>query len=143
MVDPTELTMQQVLKRYCRPRAVDIHPAIITQHLIANLLSMTEPETPNLLQLGAQCRPPYSNGTNEGNSQTAAKLDDASRQIPGQWTCPRSFWVPALGPGTRRPLRTDPNSHRLHFPAQGAATPHSKAPQTRHRDSNTGKSLGL
>jgi len=58
MVDPTELTMQQVLKRYCRPRAVDIHPAIITQHLIANLLSMTEPETPNLLQLGAQCRPP-------------------------------------------------------------------------------------
>ena len=50
MVDPTELTMQQVMKRYCRPRAVDFHPAIDTKHLIANLLSMTEPEPPNLLQ---------------------------------------------------------------------------------------------
>jgi len=53
MVDPTKLTMHQVMKRYCRPRAVDIHPAINTKHLIANLLSMTEPEPPNLLQLGA------------------------------------------------------------------------------------------
>jgi len=53
MVDPTELTMQQVMKRYCRPRAVNFHPAIKTKHLIANLLSMTEPEPPKLLQLGA------------------------------------------------------------------------------------------
>jgi len=52
-VDPTELTMQQVMERYCRPRAVDFHPAINTKHLIANWLSMTEPEHPNLLQLGA------------------------------------------------------------------------------------------
>jgi len=53
MVDQTELTMPQVMKRYCPPRAVDSHPAIITKHLIANLLSMTEPEPPNLQQLGA------------------------------------------------------------------------------------------
>jgi len=53
MVDLTELSMQPVMKRYCRPRAVDFSPAINTKHLIANLLSMTEPEPPNLLQLGA------------------------------------------------------------------------------------------
>jgi len=52
MMDSTELTMPQVMKRYCRPRAVDSHPAINTKHLITNLLSMNEPELPKLQQLG-------------------------------------------------------------------------------------------
>jgi len=41
-VDPSELTMDQVIHKYCRPRAVDFYPAINTKHLIANLLLMTE-----------------------------------------------------------------------------------------------------
>jgi len=52
MVDPTELTMPKVMKRYCRPREFDSHPAINTKHLIANILSMTELEPSRLQQLG-------------------------------------------------------------------------------------------
>jgi len=52
MMDLTELTMPQVMERYCWPRAVDSHPAINIKHLITNLLSIKEPELPKLQRLG-------------------------------------------------------------------------------------------
>jgi len=52
MMDLTELTMPQVMERYCWPRAVNSRPAINIKHLITNLLSINEPELPKLQQMG-------------------------------------------------------------------------------------------
>jgi len=79
MMDLTELTLPQVMERYCRPRAVDSHPAINIKHLIMNLLSMNKPELSKLQQLG---HPSRSNGPNESKSRAAAHFENAPRQIP-------------------------------------------------------------
>jgi len=78
--DPSELTMEQVIHRYCRPRAIDIHPAINTKHLIANLLSMTERKHPNLLRSSAY---PALMGPMKASARQLPKLDDASGRILG------------------------------------------------------------